>query len=162
MNRIKTFNLKTAALVAAFMMTLLCTVPVLAQADTTTATTTDTTVTNDPAKSPLLQGTNLNATPADQSPYNGMGEPIPVRKDAWTWYWNEKAHIDIDPEDKAHFWGDDIVSNFFRNISNQVFIPFWNGAMEYDFIRAGLLLIIAGMLLGLGATIVMPKKPDAK
>jgi len=98
---------------------------------------------------------------ADKFQYNGTGD-IQVRKDAWTWYWNEKAHIDIDPEDKAHFWGDDIVSNFFRNISNQVFIPFWNMAMEYDFIRAGLLLILAGMLLGIGASIVMPKKPETK
>ena len=91
-----------------------------------------------------------------------MGQDIPVRKDAWTWYWNEKAHIDIDPQDKAGFWGNDVVSDFFRNISNSFVIPFWNGAMEYDFIRGGLLLVVAGMLLGLGASIVMPKKPDAK
>jgi hypothetical protein len=72
-----------------------------------------------------------------------MGGDIPVRKDAWTWYWNEKAHIDIDPDDRSRYWGDDIVSNLFRNITNSFIIPFWNGAMEYDFVRAGVCFLLS-------------------
>lgn len=46
-----------------------------------------------------------------------------------------------------------------KSVTNSVKI---HTAMEYDFVRAGLLLIVAGMLLGLGARIVIPKKPEGK
>lgn len=100
-----------------------------------------------------------NPTTVDQQPVSsetGDMAGVPVRKDAWTWYWNEKAHIDT--SNNTGFWGDDAISNLFKNVSNSVLVPFWNAAMEYDFVRGGLLLVLAGMLLGLGATIVMPKK----
>jgi len=158
MNRISSKNARAAVLQAAILALLMAVVPAVAQnRDGTTSNTTTTPLIN--PNDPLLKGSDLTTSPSN---YAGMGQDIPVRKDAWTWYWNEKAHIDIDPEDKAWFWGDDVVSNFFRNISNSFVIPFWNAAMEYDFIRAGLLLVVAGMLLGLGATIVMPKKPESK
>ncbi len=100
-----------------------------------------------------------NPTTVDQQPVTsetGDIAGVPVRKDAWTWYWNEKAHIDT--SNSTGFWGDDAISNLFKNVSNSVIVPFWNAAMEYDFVRAGLLLVLAGMLLGLGASLMMPKK----
>jgi hypothetical protein len=104
-------------------------------------------------------GTNPTQTSIpDNSEYNGTGQSVPVRKDAWTWYWNEKAHIETN--NSSGFWGDDAISNLFKNVCNSVLVPVWNGAMEYDFVRAGVLLIVAGMLLGLGAKIVLPKKPE--
>jgi hypothetical protein len=60
------------------------------------------------------------------------------------------------------FWGNDGVSMFFKGIADNFVVSFWNGAMEYDFIRGGLLLVVAGMLLGFGASLMMPKKTDAK
>jgi hypothetical protein len=146
-----------AALLQLALLALLC-VATPAGAQTNESTTTSTT-TSQSNSDPIPTGSEFKDKP---NPYNGMGEGVPVRKDAWAWYWNEKAQVVIDPQDKAGFWGNDAISNFFRNISNSFFIPFWNGAMEYDFIRAGLLLVFAGMLLGLGATMVMPKKPEAK
>lgn len=134
---------------------LLAGAPAVAQ--TNDGTTTSTTTTTQSTSDQLSSGSEFKEK---QNPYNGMGEEIPVRKDAWTWYWNEKAHVDID--NNSGFWGNDAISNFFRNISNSFVVPFWNAAMEYDFIRAGLLLLLAGMLLGLGATMVMPKKPETK
>ena len=131
------------------MLALLVVVaPAVAQNNdsTTTATVTST--------DEQLKAANQELLNADK--FQNNAQDIPVRKDAWTWYWNEKAHIDIDPQ--SSFWGNNVVSDLFRNISNNVVIPFWNGAMEYDFIRAGFLLVLAGMLLGLGASIVMPKK----
>jgi hypothetical protein len=83
-----------------------------------------------------------------------------MRKDAWSWYWDEKAHIETN--NSTGFWGDDAISNLFKNVCNSVLVPMWNGAMEYDFVRAGVLLIVAGMLLGLGAKIVLPKKTENK
>lgn len=103
--------------------------------------------------------TQVNPTTVDQQPVSsetGDIAGVPVRKDAWSWYWNEKAHIDT--SNSTGFWGDDAISNLFKNISNSVLVPFWNAAMEYDFVRAGLLLVLAGMLLGLGASLMMPKK----
>lgn len=150
MNRIKTFHLITAALVAIFTMALLSVGPAFAQGDTPSTTTTDI--------SDQVKAANQELLNADKFQYNDPD--IQVRKDAWTWYWNEKAHINID--NGSHFWGDDIVSNLFRNLTNSFIIPFWNGAMEYDFIRAGVLLVIAGMLLGLGASLVMPSKQETK
>lgn len=103
--------------------------------------------------------TQVNPTTVDQQPVSsetGDIAGVPVRKDAWSWYWNEKAHIDT--SNSTGFWGDDAISNLFKNVSNSVLVPFWNGAMEYDFVRAGLLLVLAGMLLGLGASLMMPKK----
>ncbi len=135
----------TVLLQVAVVGLFLAVTPAVAQTNDSTTTNTTTTTTQ-------------NST----NPDVGMVDGVPVRKDAWNWYWSEKAHIDIDPQDKAGFWGDDAISNFFRNMSNSFVIPFWNGAMEYDFIRVGLLLVMAGMLLGLGASIVMPKKPETK
>ncbi|HEY9758778.1 MAG TPA: hypothetical protein V6C97_26660 [Oculatellaceae cyanobacterium] len=142
----------TAALLqAVFLMVPVCTMPVLAQsADTTSSTTTDTAAQVKAANEELL----LNS---DKFTYKTAD--IEVRKDAWNWYWNEKAHVNTD--NSSNFWGDDIVSNLFKNVTNSFIIPFWNAAMEYDFIRAGLLLVIAGMLLGLGASLVMqPAKQE--
>lgn len=132
------------ALVASSLMILTAVIlPAIGQTESTTNSTT----------------TSEN-TGRDTSVYNGMGEPVPIRKDAWTWYWNEKAHINID--NGTGFWGDDAISNLFKNISNSVVVPFWNAAMEYDFVRVGVLLVVAGMLLGFGASIVMPKKQETK
>jgi len=136
---------------------LLSLTPAVAQTNNGTASNTGVTVTTQPTNNQLLQGTEFEK---NRDVYNGMGEPIPVRKDAWTWYWNEKAHLDIDPQDKAGFYGNDRISEFFEWIANSFAIPFWNGAMEYDFIRAGVLLIIAGMLLGLGASVFLQKDKD--
>lgn len=106
-------------------------------------------------------GTNPTQTSIpDNSEYNGMGQPMPVRKDAWTWYWDEKAHVETN--NSSGFWGDDAISNLFKNVSNSVLVPIWNGAMEYDFVRAGLLLVVAGMLLGLGASFFLKKEPASK
>ena len=105
--------------------------------------------------------TNPTTVEAQQQPANSEVQDlggVPVRKDAWTWYWNEKAHIDTN--NSTGFWGDDAIRNLFKNISNSVLVPFWNAAMEYDFVRAGLLLVLAGMLLGVGASIVMKKEKN--
>jgi hypothetical protein len=157
MNISSSRNAKAAVLQVAILALLGAATPAVAQSNGGTTTNTTAPLVN--PNDPLLKGSDLTAAP---NPYNGMGEPIPVRKDAWTWYWSEKAHLDIDPQDKGRFWGDDAISDVFRNISNNFVIPFWNGAMEYDFIRGGLLVVIVGMLLGLGASVFLPKKPDAK
>ena len=155
MNRIRSINARVTAL--QIVLALCCAWPVVAQTNNNTTTTTTIMTTDEQIKAANQELLNADKF---QNPYNGMGEPIPVRKDAWTWYWNEKAHIDVDPQDKARFWGNDVISDFFRNISNSFVIPFWNGAMEYDFIRAGVLLIIAGMLLGLGASVFLQKDKE--
>ncbi len=141
MKQIRGTNINAVLLQVAVVGLLLALTPAVAQTNDSTTTNTTTTTTQD--------STNV-----------GMVEGVPVRKDAWNWYWNEKAHLDIDTQDNAHFWGDDVISNFFRNISNSFVIPFWNAAMEYDFIRVAVLLVLAGMLLGLGASVFLPKKPD--
>lgn len=114
-------------------------------------------VTITPAVAQTDSTTNNTTTTMTQNSNDGIVvDTIPVRKDGWTWYWNEKAHLDTN--NSTGFWGDDAVSNFFKNISNSVLVPFWNAAMEYDIIRGGVLLVLAGMLLGFGASLVMPKK----
>jgi hypothetical protein len=50
--------------------------------------------------------------------YAGMGDDIKVRKDAWSWYWNEKAHVDIDVQNRKGFWGNDVVSACFKGIAD--------------------------------------------
>lgn len=105
--------------------------------------------------------TNSTTTTTTQSTNDGVVvDTIPVRKDGWTWYWNEKAHLDT--SNSTGFWGDDAVGNFFKNISNSVLMPFWNAAMEYYFVRGGVLLVFAGMLLGFGASLMMAKKTESK
>ncbi|MBU6455621.1 MAG: hypothetical protein KGS72_27870 [Cyanobacteria bacterium REEB67] len=136
----QTKKLNPLVLQVALIALLVTMTPAGAQTDSTTTSTTTTTT--------------------QSTPDTGLVDGVPVRKDAWNWYWNEKAHLDTN--NSSGFWGDDAISNFFKNISNSVVVPFWNAAMEYDFVRAGLLLILAGMLLGVGASIVMPKKPESK
>jgi len=100
-------------------------------------------------------------TTTQTAPVDGVVvDTIPVRKDTWTWYWNEKAHLDT--HNKEGFWGDDAISNFFGNLTNGYLVPFWNAAMEYDIVRVIVLLILAGMLLGLGASVFLPKKSEVK
>jgi hypothetical protein len=162
MNRISSRNARVAALQVAILALLVAVMPAVAQNnDGTTTNTTTATVTSTDEQ---LKAANQELLNADKfrNPYNGMGEPIPVRKDAWTWYWNEKAHVDIDTQNTQGFWGNDGVSVFFKNIADNFVVPFWNGAMEYDFIRVGLLLIIAGMLLGFGASLVLANKKEPK
>jgi hypothetical protein len=159
MNRVSSRNTRAVVLRAA-LFALLCVSPAIAQTSDSTATSTNTSA---PASnSELLKGTEFQDKPYSSNNYAGMGESVPLRKDAWSWYWNEKAQVPIDSQNKGGFWGNDAVSDLFRNVANNVVIPFWNGAMEYDFIRAGLLLVVAGMLLGFGATLVIPKKPETK
>lgn len=125
--------------------------PAVAQTnESTTASTTTTTTQNTSNQPPSNVG--LDSSP---NVYNEIGE-VPIRKDAWTWYWNEKAHIDT--SNGTGFWGDDLISNFFKNISNSFVVPFWNAAMEYDIVRLGLLLIVAGMLIGFGSSLVSKNK----
>lgn len=142
------FGLLQAALVAFLIVQM----PAVGQTNNTNPTTTD--------AAPQAADSEVNRSQTTKNPYDGMAGDVPVRKDAWTWYWDEKAHIET--TNSSGFWGDDAISNLFKNVSNNFLVPFWNGAMEYDFIRAGLLLVFAGMLLGFGATIVMPKKPETK
>lgn len=158
MNRISSENARAVILQAAILALLVTILPAVAQSNG--STTSDTTTTTGPLinpNDPLLKGSDLTTPP---STYAGAAETPQVRKDAWTWYWNEKAHIDVTADSGQQFWSDDIVGNFFKNISDHIVIPFWNNAMEYDFIRAGLLLVVAGMLLGLGASLVLPKKSE--
>ncbi len=124
----------------------------IAQNDSTATSTITSTQTQ---TDELLKGTEFQNK---RDIYNGMGEGVNVRKDAWNWYWNEKGHLDVDPDDKAGLWGNDGISLFFKGIADNALVPFWNGAMQYDFVRAALLLVLAGMLLGLGASIMMPSK----
>jgi hypothetical protein len=162
MNRISSRNARAAVLQAVILALLMAVVPAVAQNnDGTTTNTTTATVTSTDEQ---LKAANQELLNADKfrNTYAGMGEDINVRKDAWSWYWNEKAHVDIDTQNTKGFWGNDVVSAFFKGIADNFVVPFWNGAMEYDFIRVGLLLVVAGMLLGFGATLVMPKKPEAK
>lgn len=146
-----TRRLSTGLLLAATLTFLIVHAPAVGQTTQSNQTSTD--------AAPQSANNEVNNS---QNPYDGMGGEVRVRKDAWNWYWTENAHINIDPQDNAHFWGDDAISNLFRNISNSFVIPFWNAAMEYDFVRAAVLLIFSGMLLGVGASIVNPKKPDNK
>lgn len=134
---------KTGLVAACLVVATAAILPAVGQSESTTTNT-----------------TTSESAGRDTSVYNGMGEPVPVRKDAWTWYWDEKARIGTD--NSSGFWGDDAISNFFKNVCNSVLVPLWNGAMEYDFVRAGVLLIAAGMLLGLGASFVLPKKQEQK
>jgi hypothetical protein len=155
--QIRGIKTKIVVLQMAILALLFYAVPVNAQnSDATTTSTTGPLINQN---DPLLKGSDLGKT---QDTYAGMGQDINVRKDAWTWYWNEKAHLDIDSQNTKGFWGNDVVSVFFKGIADNFVVPFWNGAMEYDFVRAGLLLIIAGMLIGLGASFVLPKKPESK
>jgi len=152
MNRISSRNARVAALQAAILALLVAVMPAVAQNNDGTTTNTTTTLVN--PNDPLLKGSDLTAP----STYAGMGQDIQVRKDAWSWYWNEKAHVDIDTENKNGFWGNDGISSFFKGIADNFVVPFWNGAMEYDFVRVGVLLVLAGMLLGFGASLMLPKK----
>lgn len=124
-----------------------------AGAQTNESTTSSTTTTT--AQSPSNQPPSNGGLDSNPNVYNEIGE-VPIRKDAWTWYWNEKAHIDTG--NGNGFWGDDVISNLFKNISNSFVVPFWNAAMEYDIVRLGLLLIVAGMFIGFGASLVSKKK----
>ena len=132
----RTKEINPLVLQVALIALLVTMTPAVAQTDSTTTSTTTTT------------------TPSTNDGI--VIDTIPVRKDGWTWYWNEKAHLDTN--NSTGFWGDDAVSNVFKNISNSVLVPFWNAAMEYDIVRGGVLLILAGMLLGFGASLVMTKK----
>lgn len=132
----QTIKINPLVLQVALIAVLVTIMPAVAQTDSTTT------------------GTTTNTT---QSTNDGLiVDTIPVRKDGWTWYWNEKAHLDTN--NSTGFWGDDAISNFFKNVCNSVLVPFWNAAMEYDIVRGGVLLILAGMLLGFGASLVLPKK----
>lgn len=122
-----------------------------AQTNESTTSSTATTTAQSTSNQPPSNG-GLDSSP---NVYTEIGE-VPIRKDAWTWYWNEKAHIDT--SNGTGFWGDDLISNFFKNISNSLVVPFWNAAMEYDIVRLGLLLIVAGMFIGFGASLVSKKK----
>lgn len=132
----RTKEINPLVLQVALIALLMTMTPAVAQTDSTTTSTTTTT---------------------SQSTNDGIVvDTIPVRKDGWTWYWNEKAHLDTN--NSTGFWGDDAVSNAFKNISNSVLVPFWNAAMEYDIVRGGVLLILVGILLGIGISMVLPKK----
>lgn len=126
--------------------------PADAQTNESTTTSTTATATQNSSQPPSNGG--LDSSP---NTYNEIGE-VPIRKDAWTWYWNEKAHIDTN--NGNGFWGDDPISNLFKNISNSFIVPFWNAAMEYDIVRLGLLLIVAGMFIGFGASLALKKKAE--
>ncbi len=134
----RTKQINPLVLQLALIALLLTITPAVAQTDSTTTSTTTTT--------------------AESSNDGIVVDTIPIRKDGWTWYWNEKAHLDTN--NSTGFWGDDAISNFFKNICNSVLVPFWNGAMAYDIVRGGVMLILAGMLLGFGASIVLPKKTE--
>lgn len=102
MNRISSRNARATVLQVATLALLVAVTPAVAQSnDATTTNTTTATVTGTDEQ---LKAANQELLNADkfQNPYNGMGEPIPVRKDAWSWYWNEKAHVDIDACDLAN------------------------------------------------------------
>ncbi|GEM_PF-654963 len=137
------------------VMLLFTVTPAVAQTNESTTTSTTTTTAQNTTNQPPANG-GLDSSP---NPYNEIGE-VPIRKDAWTWYWNEKAHIDTN--NGNGFWGDDLISNFFKNISNSIVVPFWNAAMEYDIVRLGVLLIVAGMLIGFGASLVLKNKKTEK
>jgi len=144
--KINTLLLQMLAIMLIFAIT-----PAGAQTNESTTTSTTTTTTQNTSNQPPSNG-GLDSSP---NTYNEIGE-VPIRKDAWTWYWNEKAHIDTN--NGNGFWGDDPISNLFKNISNSFIVPFWNAAMEYDIVRLGLLFIVAGMFIGFGASLVLKKK----
>ena len=135
------------------IMLLFALTPADAQTNESTTTSTTTATTQNANNLPPSNG-GLDSSP---NTYNEIGE-VPIRKDAWTWYWSEKAHIDTN--NGNGFWGDDPISNLFKNISNSFVVPFWNAAMEYDIVRLGLLLIVAGMFIGFGASLVLKKKAE--
>lgn len=137
------------------VMLLFTVMPADAQTNESTTTSTTTTKTQNTTNQPPANG-GLEPSP---NVYNEIGD-VPIRKDAWTWYWNEKAHVDTN--NGSGFWGDDAISNFFKNISNSVVVPFWNAAMEYDIVRLGVLLIVAGMFIGFGASLVLKNKKTEK
>jgi hypothetical protein len=124
-----------------------------AQTNESTTTNTTTTTTQNTSNQPPSNG----GLDSSSNVYNEIGE-VPIRKDAWNWYWNEKAQIDAN--NGNGFWGDDLISNLFKNISNSFVVPFWNAAMEYDIVRLGLLLIVAGMFIGFGASLVSKREKE--
>jgi len=66
-------------------------------------------------------------------------------KDPWDWFWNHKAYIH--KEQHSGFWDPDgVPSNF---VDNYV-VPAWNAIMEPDFVRIGVLLVLAGIPIGWG------------
>ncbi|HEY5864843.1 MAG TPA: hypothetical protein VI542_04710 [Candidatus Tectomicrobia bacterium] len=73
--------------------------------------------------------------------------PIPT----WKWYWTRKAYLD---PALPCFGGDDAVSRAFALVAEKAVIPLWNAVMEADVVRAALLVVCVGMLLGVGAKLV--------
>lgn len=135
------------------IMLIFAVTPADAQTNESTTTSTTTITTQNTSNPPPSNG-GLDSSP---NTYNEIGE-VPIRKDAWIWYWNEKAHIDTN--NGNGFWGDDPISNLFKNISNSFIVPFWNAAMEYDIVRLGLLLMVAGMFIGFGVSLVLRKEQN--
>jgi hypothetical protein len=148
-------KINTVLLQLATVMLLFSVTSAGAQTNESTTSSITTTTAQSTSNQPPSNG-GLDSNP---NPYNEIGE-VPIRKDAWTWYWNEKAHIDT--INGSGFWGDDAISNLFKNISNSFIVPFWNAAMEYDIARLALLLVVAGMFIGFGASFFSPKKPVIK
>lgn len=152
-SRIVRQNKKINAVLLQLLLVMLLPSVTAAGAQTNESTTSSTTT--PAAQVQINQPPSNGGLDSNPNPYNEIGE-VPIRKDAWTWYWNEKAHIDT--TNGTGFWGDDAISNFFKNISNVFIVPFWNAAMEYDIVRMGLLLIVAGMFIGFGASLVSKRK----
>jgi hypothetical protein len=77
-----------------------------------------------------------------------------IRKDTWVWFWNEKAHLDIDPQDKTNFWGNTIIGQWMKTFTESMIIPGWNAAMEYDIVRGIFLLFASAYVLTVGCVII--------
>ena len=156
-SRIVSQNKKMNAVLLQLLVVMILSSVTAAGAQTNESTTSSTTTQETQIQ--INQPPSNGGLDSNPNPYNEIGE-VPIRKDAWTWYWNERAHIDT--SNGTGFWGDDAISNLFKNISNSLVIPFWNAAMEYDIARLGLLLIVAGMFVGFGASLVSKKKAAAE
>jgi hypothetical protein len=72
---------------------------------------------------------------------------------SWDWYWTRKAYLDPALPYLPCVRGDDVVSRMVAPVA-QVGILMWNSVMAVDAVRAGLLVVCVGMLLGVGAKLV--------
>lgn len=80
-----------------------------------------------------------------------------------TW-WANKAQIPLfdDCFSGKCFWGDDVISQFFKGIANNLVIPVWNTLSANDTIRGIVTLILLGFLTALGTDLYKRYKATQK
>jgi hypothetical protein len=84
--------------------------------------------------------------------YTKRPEPA-FRKDSWQWFWNERAHLSQGQLD--WFFGNTFIDRWMQDLANNTLIPFWDMAMQYDFVRALFLTLLAGFVMGIECIVLL-------